>query len=59
MQVGMIIDTHIGSPVESGEPLVTIYHRDDLTDRQRETLRSAFTLSDTPTQPASRIIDIL
>jgi thymidine phosphorylase len=59
MQVGMIIDTHIGSPVESGEPLVTIYHRDDLTDQQRETLLNAFTISDTPTQPASRIIDIL
>tara|TARA_B110000116_G_scaffold34630_1_gene26678 strand:+ start:495 stop:1769 length:1275 start_codon:yes stop_codon:yes gene_type:complete len=59
MQVGMIIDTHIGSPVESGEPLVTIYHREDLTEQQRDTLRCAFTLSDTPTQPASRIIDIL
>ena len=59
MQVGMIIDTHIGSPVESGEPLVTIYHREDLTNQQKEKLRHAFILSDKPTQPTSRIIDIL
>ena len=59
MQVGMIIDTHIGSPVESGEPLVTIYHRQDLTNQQKEKLRHAFILSDKPTQPTSRIIDIL
>lgn len=59
MQVGMIIDTHIGSPVESGESLVTIYHRDELTDEQKEKLHSAFTLSDAPTHPVSRIIDIL
>ncbi len=59
MQVGMIIDTHIGSPVESGEPLVTIYHRDELTNQQKEKLRQAFVLSEQPTQPKSRIIDIL
>ena len=59
MQVGMIIDTHIGSPVESGEPLVTIYHRENLTNQQKEKLRHAFILSDKPTQPTSRIIDIL
>nr|ANO58203.1 pyrimidine-nucleoside phosphorylase [uncultured marine euryarchaeote] len=59
MQVGMIIDTHIGSPIESGESLVTIYHREDLTNQQKEKLRQAFVLSDKPTQPTSRIIDIL
>lgn len=59
MQVGMIIDTHIGSPVESGESLVTIYHREDLNNQQKEKLRHAFILSDKPTQPTSRIIDIL
>ena len=59
MQVGMIIDAHIGTPVEQGEPLVTIYHRTDLTNQQKEKLLNAFTLSDTLTEPASRIIDIL
>jgi thymidine phosphorylase len=59
MQVGMIIDAHIGTPVELGEPLVTIYHRTDLTNHQKETLLNAFTLSETLTEPASRIIDIL
>lgn len=59
MQVGMIIDAHIGTPVEQGEPLVTIYHRTDLTNQQKEKLLKAFTLSETLTEPASRIIDIL
>jgi len=59
MQVGMIIDAHIGTPVEQGEPLVTIYHRTDLTNQQKEKLLNAFTLSETLTEPTSRIIDIL
>ncbi|HIO57689.1 MAG TPA: thymidine phosphorylase [Candidatus Poseidoniales archaeon] len=59
MQVGMIIDAHIGTPVEQGEPLVTIYHRTDLTNQQKGKLLNAFTLSETFTEPASRIIDIL
>jgi len=59
MQVGMIIDAHIGTPVEQGEPLVTIYHRADLTKQQVEKIRSSFTISNTSVEPASRIIDIL
>ncbi|MBT4059322.1 MAG: thymidine phosphorylase [Euryarchaeota archaeon] len=59
MQVGMILDAHVGTPVESGSPWVTIYHRNELSNNILEKVAGAVSITNEEHEPESRIIDIL
>lgn len=59
MQVGMILDAHVASKVEVGEPWVTIHHRHPLTKEMMDKISSAVTISTVFVEAQSRIIDIL
>jgi len=57
--VGFILDAHVGSLMVKGETWITVYHRGDLTEKEREIVSKSIVMSNDPVDPKSRVIDIL
>lgn len=58
--VGMVIPVKVGDQIASGDLLGTVYAKDlESSDRASGELRSAITLSDSPTSPLPHIYDTL
>mgnify|MGYP000665429369 FL=1 len=58
-QVGAILEVQKGDEVESGDPLIAIYHRGTLPEGMSENLSSAFTIQSDEVDVQSRITDII
>jgi len=58
-QVGAILEVQKGDEVESGDPLIVIYHRGTLPEGMSENLSSAFTIQSDEVDVQSRITDII
>ena len=58
-QVGAILEVQKGDEVESGDPLIVIYHRRTLPEGMSENLSSAFTIQSDEVDVQSRITDII
>ena len=58
-QVGAILEVQKGDEVESGDPLIFIYHRRTLPEGMSENLSSAFTIQSDEVDVQSRITDII
>ena len=58
-QVGAILEVQKGDEVESGDPLIVIYHRGTLPEGMSENLSSAFTIQSGEVDVQSRITDII
>ena len=57
--VGAIIEAQVGDEVEIGDPLIVIYHRDELPDGLSEKISSAFSVSLEQVRVESRISQII
>ncbi len=59
MQVGLILDAHVGSNVENGDCWATIYHRGILSEEHLDRIKNSLTISEKIVESKSRIIDII
>ncbi|MBS72438.1 MAG: thymidine phosphorylase [Thermoplasmata archaeon] len=59
MQVGLLIDAHIGYQIDEGETWITVYHREKLSEDHIQRINNCLTLSQNSIKDESRIIDIL
>ncbi|MFL2493491.1 MAG: thymidine phosphorylase [Candidatus Thalassarchaeum sp.] len=57
--VGAILEVQIGDRIESGEPWITLYHRNEVGRSTREGLTGAITLCDEEFEPGSRIHEVI
>ena len=57
--VGAIIEAQVGDEVEIGDPLIVIYHREELPDGLSEKISSAFSVSLEQVRVESRISQII
>ena len=57
--VGAIIEAQVGDEVEVGDPLIVLYHREDLPKGMSETISSAFSIDEDPVEIKSRITEII
>jgi thymidine phosphorylase len=57
--VGFVLDAHVGSLLVEGEPWITIYHREELSNAHREKIEGSITFSNDAVDAESRIIEIL
>ncbi len=57
--VGAIIEAQIGDEIEAGEPLIVIYHRNELPDGFSESISSAFSVSPESVSVETRITQII
>ena len=57
--VGAIIEAQVGDEIETGEPLVVIYHRNELPDGFSESISSAFSVSPESVSVETRITQII
>ena len=57
--VGFVLDAHVGSLMVVDETWITVYHRGELSQKHRELIHSAITLSNEPVDAESRVIEIL
>jgi len=57
--VGFVLDAHIGSMLENGDPWITIYHRESLSNSHSQLVSNAITLDESLVESPQRIIDIL
>ncbi len=59
MQVGLLLNAHVGSHIQDGDMWVTVYHRGELSDDHLQRIENCLTVTDAPVESRSRIIDIL
>ena len=57
--VGAIIEAQVGDEIEAGEPLIVIYHRNELPDGFSESISSAFSVSPESVSVETRITQII
>lgn len=57
--VGAIIEAQVGDEIETGEPLIVIYHRNELPDGFSESISSAFSVSPESVSVETRITQII
>ena len=57
--VGAIIEAQVGDEIETGEPLIVIYHRNELPDGFSESISSAFSVSPESVSVETRISQII
>ena len=57
--VGAIIEAQIGDSVEVGDPLIVIYHREELPEGMSESISSSFTIDEKTVEISSRISEII
>ena len=57
--VGAIIEAQVGDEIEIGEPLIVIYHRNDLPHGFSESISSAFSVTPRIVEVESRITQII
>ncbi len=57
--VGAIIEAQVGDEIEIGEPLIVIYHRNELPDGFSESISSAFSVSSEIVEVETRITQII
>ena len=57
--VGAIIEAQVGDEVEIGDPLIVIFHREELPDGLSEKISSAFSVSLEQVRVESRISQII
>ena len=57
--VGAIIEAQVGDKIEIGEPLIVIYHRNELPDGFSESISSAFSVSSEIVEVETRITQII
>ena len=57
--VGAIIEAQVGDEIEAGEPLIVIYHRNELQDGFSESISSAFSVSPESVSVETRITQII
>ena len=57
--VGAIIEAQVGDEIEIGEPLIVIYHRNDLPHGFSESISSAFSVTSRIVEVESRITQII
>ena len=57
--VGQIIEAQVGDEIEAGEPLIVIYHRNELPDGFSESISSAFSVSPESVSVETRITQII
>ena len=57
--VGAIIEAQVGDEIETGEPLIVIYHRNELPDGFSESISSAFSVSPESVNVETRITQII
>jgi pyrimidine-nucleoside phosphorylase len=57
--VGAIIEAQVGDEIEIGEPLIVIYHRNELPDGFSESISSAFSVSPESVSVETRITQII
>ena len=57
--VGAIIEAQVGDEIETGEPLIVIYHRNELPDGFSESISSAFSVSSESVSVETRITQII
>lgn len=59
MQVGMLLEVGVGSPLEIGDSWVSILHRGELSEEMLSRVRESVIISDSEVAPSSRILRIL
>ena len=57
--VGAIIESQVGDEIEIGEPLIVIYHRNELPNGFSESISSAFSVTPEIVEVESRITQII
>ena len=57
--VGAILEVQVGDRIESGEPWITLYHRDEIERSTLEGLIGAIVLSDDEFEAASKIHEVI
>ena len=57
--VGAILEVQVGDRIESGEPWITLYHRDEIERSTVESLIGAIVLSDDEFEAGSKIHEVI
>ena len=57
--VGAILEVQLGDRIESGEPWITLYHRNEIERSAVESLIGAIVLCDEEFDPGSRIHEVI
>lgn len=59
MQIGLLLDAHVGSKVEDGDCWITVYHRKKLSEEHLDRIANSVTITENLVEARSRVIEII
>tara|TARA_B100001750_G_C15466304_1_gene577241 strand:- start:586 stop:1584 length:999 start_codon:yes stop_codon:yes gene_type:complete len=59
MQIGLLLDAHVGSKVEDGDCWITVYHREKLSEEYLDRITNSVTITENLVEARSRVIEII